>query len=214
MVSVLPRREDSWRASVLFSPLRYFWEILFHSHASPATASNAWLINRRILLERFNGFEALKNVVQPESKLSASLATTNEYRFLISTTEFGLAYEKKWRSQLITSTRLLFPLLQNKIIMAVIAIVDLSILLIPTSVVISMFLGEIGILHIIGLGIALLYATIYGWYLRRVWNKGVLVGALLWPLLLVQESILVTASLYQYKRHTVKWKGRKVLARR
>lgn len=214
MVSILPRREDSWRASVLFSPLRYFWEILFHSHASPATASNAWLINRSVLLERFNGFEALKNVVQPESKLSASLAATNEYRFLMSTTEFGVAYEKKWRSQLITSTRLLFPLLQKKIIMAVIAIVDLSILLIPTSVVMGMFFGEIGILHIIGLGIALLYATIYGWYLRRVWNKGVLVGALVWPLLLVQESILVTASLYQYKRHTIKWKGRKVLARR
>ena len=214
MVSILPRREDSWRASVLFSPLRYFWEILFHSHASPATASNAWLINRSVLTERFNGFEALKNVVQPESKLSASLAATNEYRFLMSTTEFGVAYEKKWRSQLITSTRLLFPLLQKKIIMAVIAIVDLSILLIPTSVVMGMFFGEIGILHIIGLGIALLYATIYGWYLRRVWNKGVLVGALVWPLLLVQESILVTASLYQYKRHTIKWKGRKVLARR
>lgn len=214
MVSILPRREDSWRASVLFSPLRYFWEILFHSHALPATASNAWLINRSVLLERFNGFEALKNVVQPESKLSASLAATNEYRFLMSTTEFGVAYEKKWRSQLITSTRLLFPLLQKKIIMAVIAIVDLSILLIPTSVVMGMFFGEIGILHIIGLGIALLYATIYGWYLRRVWNKGVLVGALVWPLLLVQESILVTASLYQYKRHTIKWKGRKVLARR
>ena len=213
MVSVLPRRQDSWRASVLFSPLRYFWEILFHSHSSPATASNAWLINRRVLLERFNGFEALKAVVQPESKLSASLATTNEYRFLISTAEFGVSYEKKWRSQLVTSTRLLFPLFENKILVAVVAIFDLIILLIPTVVVVSMFFGEIGTLHFVGLVVALLYAGTYGWYLQRVWNKGVILGALLWPMLLLQEIILVFASFYQYKRRTVKWKGRKVLAR-
>lgn len=212
MVSVLPRREDSWRASVLFSPLRYFWEIIFHSTLAPATASNAWLIDRRALLERFNGFEALKTIVQPESKLSASLATTNEYRFLIGTSEFGIAYEKKWRSQLITSTRLLFPLLENKISVAVVSIMDLCILLFPTAVVASMFFIEISVVHAIGLAIAALYAGMYGWYLRRVWNKGVLLGALLWPALLFQEVVLVTASAFQYKRRTVKWKGRNVLS--
>jgi hypothetical protein len=214
MVSVLPRREDSWRASVLFSPLRYFWEILFHARSLPATASNAWLINRQVLLEQFNGFEALKAVVQPESKLSASLAMTDKYRFLISTAEFGVAYEKKWRSQLVTSTRLLFPLLENKTFLAIIAVIDLVILLIPTAIVVSIFLGEFGLLQLFGVGIFLLYASMYGWYLRKVWNKGVFLGALLWPILLLQEIILVTASLYQYKRRTVKWKGRKVLASR
>lgn len=214
MVSVLPRREDSWRASVLFSPLRYFWEILFHSHSLPATASNAWLINRKVLTERFNGFEALKTTVQPESKLSAALAVTNEYRFLISTAEFGVAYEKKWRSQLVTSTRLLFPLLENKTVLAAIALFDLAILLVPLIVIVSTFFIETNILHMAGIAIALLYAAIYGWYLRRVWNKGVVIGALLWPVLIVQEIILVIASLYQYKRRAVKWKGRKVLVSR
>jgi glycosyltransferase involved in cell wall biosynthesis len=214
MVSVLPRREDSWRTSVLFSPLRYFWEILFHSHSSPATASNAWLINRKVLTERFNGFEALKTTMQPESKLSAALAATNEYRFLISTAEFGVAYEKKWRSQLVTSTRLLLPLLENNTALAAIAVLDMAILLVPLFVVVSIFFNEFGVLHIIGIVIALLYAGIYGWYLRRVWNKGVVIGALLWPVLIVQEIILVIASLYQHKRRTVKWKGRKVLVNR
>ena len=214
MVSVLPRREDSWRASVLFSPLRYFWEVIFHSRVSPATASNAWLINRQVLLDRFNGFEALKTVVQPESKLSASLSASGEYRFLIGTTAFGIAYEKKWRSQLVTSTRLLFPLLENKLLMAAIAVLDLIILLVPIIMTVAVFFTKIDTVHIIGLGIALLYAGMYGWYLRRVWNKGVFFGALLWPLLLVQEIILIVASVYQYTRRTVKWKGRKVLANR
>jgi len=214
MVSVLPRREDSLRASVLFSTLRFFWEVIFHSKASPATVGNAWLINRELLLSRFNGFEALKNTVQPESQLSASLATTDEYRFLMGTSAFGVAYEKKWRSQLVTSTRLIFPLLEKKLLLAVAAILDLFILLIPAVIIIDMFFNEVTVLHIVGIGIAVLYAAIYGWYLRRVWNMGIILGALLWPMLLLQEIILVIASMYQYKRRTVRWKGRDVLSRR
>jgi len=214
MVSVLPRREDSLRASVLFSPLRFFWEVMFHSKASPATVGNAWLINRELLLSRFNGFEALKSTVQPESQLSASLATTNQYRFLMSTAAFGVAYEKKWRSQLITSTRLLFPLLEKKLPMAFIAILDLFIMLIPAIVIISSFYVDLTIVHIVGIGIAVVYAFIYGGYLKRVWNMGSFFGALLWPVLLLQEIILIIASVSQYKRRTVRWKGRDVLSRR
>jgi len=212
MVSVLPRREDGMRASVLFSTLRFFWEVVFHSKASPATTGNAWLVNRQLLLERFNGFEALKSTVQPESQLSASLATTNEYRFLMGTAKFGVAFEKKWRSQLVTSTRLLFPFLEKKVILALTAILDLLILLIPAVVAISLFFTEWNAVHIAGLCIAVLYAGLYGWYLKRVWNKGFLLGAILWPVLVLQEIFLVIASVSQYKRRTVKWKGRKVLA--
>ena len=35
MVSIVPRREDGWRASIVFSPLRYFWEILFNRALLP-----------------------------------------------------------------------------------------------------------------------------------------------------------------------------------
>jgi len=214
MVSVLPRREDSLRSSVLFSTLRFFWEVIFHSKASPATVGNAWLINRELLLSRFNGFEALKSTVQPESQLSASLATTDEYRFLMGTSTFGFAYEKKWRSQLVTSTRLIFPLLEKKLVLAVAAILDLFILLIPAVMVIDMVVSGVSTLHIIGVSIAVLYAAIYGFYLKRVWNMGSILGALLLPVLLLQEIILVIASVYQYTRRTVRWKGRDVLSRR
>src|SRR5690606_9393006 len=33
MVSVLPRRNDGWRMSVIWTTLRYFWEIIFHTPA-------------------------------------------------------------------------------------------------------------------------------------------------------------------------------------
>lgn len=211
MVSVLPRREDGWRASVILSPLRYFWEIIFHSQFTPATASNLWLVKRTVLENSFNGFTGLKQVVQPESYISASLAKTNEYRFLISTAAFGVSYEKKWRSQLITSTRLLFPLLDKQISMAIIAMLDIVILLIPFIAFLTTLFMSNSVIYLAGGGIALLYAGLYGWYTWRVWRKGAVIGALLWPLILVQEMILIIASAFQYKRRTVKWKDRKVL---
>jgi len=210
MVSVLPRREDGWRASVLLSPLRYFWEIIFHRNKFPATASNAWLIKRDVLTDQFNGFVDYKAVTQPESAFSAALQASNQYRFLMSSSAFGFYFEKKWRSQLLTSVRLLFPLLRSDIALALVAVLDLVLLLIPFAV-----LG-VGLLtgwhwHFIGAAIVLVwFSSIYGWYAHKVWKRGWLVGAVLWPVIVVQELCLVIASVTQYKRSTVTWKGRLV----
>jgi hypothetical protein len=210
MTSVLPRREDGWRGSVLASPLRYFWELLFQRRLWPATASNAWLIRRDVLLQRFDGFKAFKNTVQPEAKMAAELASTGQYKFLVGTEAFGVAYEKKWRSQLITSVRLLFPLLGKQIALSVLALLDLLVLLVPFVV----FAIEIAwedfpvVVLIANALVALGFCALYGYYARRVWRRGWLIGALLWPLLVLQEAILIVASIAQHKRRTVKWKGR------
>ncbi len=210
MISVLPRREDGWRASVIASPLRYFWEIIFGRRLWPSTASNAWLIRREVLLKRFDGFKALKNAVQPEAKIAAELAQTNEYHFLIGSEAFGVGYEKKWRSQLTTSTRLLYPLLGNQVALAIIAGLDLLILLTPFALLfvivplwlISPFIALFTVLN------ALAFCVLYGAYTRRVWRRGWLIGAVLWPLIVLQEAALIFASCIQYKRNTVTWKGR------
>lgn len=210
MLSVLPRREDGWRASVIASPLRYFWELIFNRRLWPATASSAWLIRREVLLKRFDGFKAFKNAVQPEAKIAAELAGTNEYRFLIGTEAFGVGYEKKWRSQLLTSVRLLYPLLGNQVSLAFIAALDLLLLLSPF--IILAVLTPLGLVApvIVGLTaiIAAVFCILYGVYAQKVWKRGFIIGALCWPLLLIQELILVIASTIQYKRSTVSWKGR------
>ncbi len=210
MVSVLPRREDGWRASVLLSPLRYFWELIFQRRLWPATASNAWLIRRDVLLKRFDGFKAFKNTVQPEAKIATELAQTGDYKFLVSTESFGVSYEKKWRSQLITSVRLLYPLLNKQVAIAVLAALDLLALLVP-FVVFVLFVVGITISPftlIVNVALGLAFATMYGYYTHKIWRKGWLIGALLWPLIVLQEVILIIASVLQYKRKSVKWKGR------
>ena len=210
MVSVLPRREDGWRASVVASPLRYFWELIFNRRLWPSTASNAWLIRREVLLKRFDGFKSFKNAVQPEAKIAAELAQTKEYQFLIGTETFGIAYEKKWRSQLITSVRLLYPLLGNQVAMAILALLDVLMLLIPFVVLV--FIAPRGLVSpfatILTALVALSFCAVYGVYAHKVWRHGWLIGALLWPLIVLQEATLIIASIIQYKRRTVTWKGR------
>lgn len=210
MLSVLPRREDGWRSSVWFSPLRYFWELVFQRRLSPAAASSAWLIRREVLLQRFDGFKAFKNAVQPETKIATELAQTNDYKFLVGTESFGVGYEKKWRSQLITSVRLLFPALNKQVAIAVLATLDLLAMLTPLVVLVLWALGVSLSPFAITANILLTlgYAALYGYFARSVWRKGWILAAILWPLILLQEAILILASVVQYKRRTVKWKGR------
>jgi len=210
MVSVLPRREDGWRASVVASPLRYFWETVFNRPSSPLVASNAWLIRREAFLKRFDGFRPFKNTVQPEAQIAAALAQTNEYQFLIGTKAFGVAYEKKWRSQLLTSVRLLYPVLGGKLWLSVLGALDMLLMATPFALV--LILGPQGLLSmpafIVTAFVCLWYIVLYGTYAHRVWRNGWSLGALLWPLLLIQESILIVVSTVQHKRRLVRWKGR------
>lgn len=211
MVSVMPRREDGWRTSVVSSPLRYFWELILHSRARPAVASNAWLIRRDTLQKRFDGFYPFKNAIQPEAKLAAELDRTNEYRFLISTADFGVAYEKKWRSQLTTSIRLFYPLLNKKPLLALLAALDLVVLVVPfVAVAFWQALSLPAALVVITALIALGFCALYGSYTRRVWRHGWVVGAVLWPLLLIQDIILIILSATRHERRSLTWRGRSI----
>jgi len=210
MVSVLPRREDNPRASVFFSPLRYFWEIMFHRTAAPATASGAWMIHRQTLLDRWQGFTQYKDAVQPESRFAADLMATGHYRFLMGSGLLGISYEKKWRSQIGTSIRLLFPLLGGKVLHVIVAAADLLIASVPLFVILAGFVFGWGVHQIIAGALYLMFAALYAVYFRCVWNKGWVVGGLLWGYLTLQEAVLVIQSAVAYSRKTVTWKGRLV----
>jgi glycosyltransferase involved in cell wall biosynthesis len=210
MVSVLPRREDGWRASVLFSPLRYFWEIMFHRRTAPATASNAWMIERKVLADEFNGFHDIKIAIQPETRLSSQLMPQNRYRFLISSTELGVSYAKKWLSQAETSIRLLFPLLGKSIGLSALSLLGLLTLLTPFILLGEAFyIGWTGF-QTVAAAIAAAYLILYGVYASHLWRRGWWLGMLLWPIILIQEFILIVFSIEQYLMKTVSWKGRPV----
>ncbi len=210
MLSVLPRREDGWRASVLCSPLRYLWELLLDRPTQPATASNAWLVRRSVVDQQLGGFEPIKSAIQPESVIAQQLSTNGKYQFIVSDSHFGVGYEKKWRSQLVTSVRLLYPLLGNTLFATVVVSLDLLLIVCPWVVSLSALWLGLGTVQIIAGVICLGYMTFYALFARKVWRRGWWIGALLWPLLVIQELVLVIASAVQYKRKAVTWKGRPI----
>ena len=215
MVSVLPRRDDGIRASTLFAPLRYFWQLIFHRQESPAVASSAWMVHRKKFIDEYKDFSAMKDVIQPEAAVAATFMSKGLYRFLIGTTQLGVSYQKKWASQRDTSVRLLFPLVGGRIAAGLLAVFDLFIVASPLFIMLSGFVTGWTVHHWIAASIYAGYALLYASYLRKVWRRGWAFGALFWGIVAIQEAFLVLTSMIGYKMNRVMWKGRLVrLAKR
>jgi glycosyltransferase involved in cell wall biosynthesis len=212
MISILPRREDGWRASIVLGTLRYYLELILHRTAKPATSSSAWMINRMILSRDLGGFGVRQQVVQPEVSIATALAANKAYRFLISTPMLGVSYEKKWRSQVDTSIRLLFPVLGGTMISGTVALVVFFLALIPNIFVIYGFVAGWSVASTLAFILSVGYVVLYALYLRHVWRKAWWVGAIVWPYILVQEIVVLGISINSYFSGTVTWKGRPITA--
>jgi hypothetical protein len=204
MVSVIPERVDTWRTSVLFSPLRYFWQVTM---ASPAASGAFWAIKRDTLLG-LGGLAPHKNEVHAEAHIAGLVGA--DYQCLIDNGRLGIRYEKKWRSQMETSRRVLYPMAPGW--RAALAIVGLAFLNVPTFVAITdgltgwSFRGSFPVVILAG------FMLLYMFYTRLVWRRNWWLGGLLWPVVILQEFGLFLWSIIGYARHTVKWKGRSVTA--
>jgi glycosyltransferase involved in cell wall biosynthesis len=209
MAAVIPGRNDTWRSSVLFGHLRYFWELVVWNKKQPACSSSLWLIRRHTLLETYGGFESLKSDVVPESVL-AGLIGTNRYHCLLNNIHLGVTYEKKWRSQMETSRRLLYPrtggsLLSGLFYLAILTLINSPIFIIAAGLLFGWsFIQFEAMITLIG------FMLLYGVYIRRTWRSGWWVGMLLWPIVALQELTLLVLSIIGYMTNTVTWKGRLV----
>lgn len=201
MVSVIPIRSESWQISTLMTPMRYFWAMVRFSPSKPRAVSNAWIIERKIILEELNRNKHLPLSMLMETTIARKLAKTRKFRLVMSNKWLGIRYEKKWSSQVETSIRLLYPQcsrfwLQMAWLIVLLGIVALQYLIVwwePWAWV----------------TIALQYAVAYA-YLSHVWLRYRAIGALLVPVTLVQEMILIANSWLSYKMNRVTWKGRPI----
>jgi glycosyltransferase involved in cell wall biosynthesis len=211
MVSVLPRREDGIRPSVMLGTLRYFWTLILHSKSSPAVSSGAWMIDRNKLMNELGGITNYKSLVQPELAIASKLGQTNQYRFLMSDKSIGVTYEKKWSSQIDTSVRIMYPVL-GKGWKLYLSIIGLLVLNTPTLAMIAGLIEGWSLVQVIALWQISIYVAIYALYLSKVWGKGWWFGALLWPYIIAQELVVVFMSIDQHLRKVVSWKGRPITA--
>ncbi len=209
MLSAIPRRTDGLRASVLWSPLKYYWELVRHRPTSPAAASNAWIIKRSTAQKFFSeDAEFIKNAVMPEAYIASKLG--DESGFVVGTKELGVSYEKKWSSQVSTSIRLLYPMLQSHPALAFATTLGLLSLLTPYIVLASLPFTEPSLIHLAAAFVALGFSALYGFYTKTLWNTGWQVAMVIWPLIALQEAILTITSMVRYLQGRILWKGRPI----
>lgn len=210
MVSVMPMRMDGRRSSIVFSSLRYFWEVIFHTPEHPAAASAAWMIHRNTLQNELGGFSPVSEIVRPEARLAEALIPTDAYRFVMSTPLLGVRFEKKWRSQCETAKRLLLPKFQTLPGGAALGAGVLSLLSVSSFVPLLASIYGWSLIFTLFTLQTLIFMALYASYTYRVWRRGWVLGFFVWPIVIVQELVLFAASVFGYARGTITWKGRPV----
>lgn len=201
MVSFIPTREDTWRSSVIFATLRHFWTLLRFSAKRPRAASNAWLVKRQTLLEHLDNDPSLPLSVQVETTIARALADQHSYRLVLSDRYLGLSYEKKWRSQVETSIRLLYPQSGNHWYAALSLVAVLGLLLFPY---VAVWYEPWALVFI------LFQYVVARVYLSYVWARHGWIGALVAPVIIAQEIILIVMSMWKYMFGVITWKGRPI----
>ncbi len=223
MVSVLPQRLDNLRSSVIFAPLRYFWQLVLPLRFNTPLATSLWAIRSENLIEA-GGFASYKDKVDIENKLASQFSSRDEYRFLVGSRLLKVAYAKHWTSQVDTAIRLWYPSLNKSILRASLAILGHFVLFILPSLVLLQLLftagsyqGYIRISWLLALVAGILANYVYIVYFRQIKTAKTVadyfaffISFFLVPVLAVQEIILIVISFIQYKRGQVDWKGRNV----
>ncbi len=208
MVSVLPLRQNTMRASAVFATFRHFWNIVGHTAERPAVASSAWMIKRSVAIEQFDSFNVVARDVRPEKTIARKLGMNGKYRFIISSATLGLSYEKKLSSQYETSFRVYYPDFGAKGI--VLRVLLLLLCLLPyVAVVYGLAIQNISLTltaFIITLGISVCNA----WYLGVLRSNNYGLASLCLPFIILREIGLLILSVVMYRRHMIKWKGRPV----
>jgi hypothetical protein len=183
--------------------MRHFWTLVRFRPDKPRAASNATLIDRQLLVEEFKNDVSLPLSVQMETTIARKLVDKKDYRLVMSNKWLGLRYEKRWSSQAETSIRLLYP--QNNHWYNVLGLITLlALTLIPY---VAAWFQPLALIFITAQ-----YLITY-YYLSKVWTRYRIVGAILLPLTLAQEIILLIVSTYRYKFGVITWKGRPIQAK-
>ncbi len=212
MISVLPRREDTYHASALFGTMRYYWELVLSNPSKPPASSAIWMVHRETLNEAGVGLPNYGLSVRPERHLARQLQKRRQYFYVVGSRQLGVAYEKRLKSQYETALRLYYPMSGRRLLWWCAAAVFVVLLIYPLTLFFIIGSPDLFIWIWAGFVCAITAATFglftVATYGSIAWVLRVIIG----PWLLLQEAILLTASHILYRTNKVTWKGRPVAA--
>lgn len=201
MLSIIPLRSEMWQSGTIMTTMRYFWAMTRFTPARPRAVSNAWIIERQLILDELQQTTALHKSMLMETTIARKLAAEKTYRLVMGNQWLGVRYDKPWAAQVETSVRLLYPQCDAFWLQVLWLVVLLGVTLIPYAMV--WWQPWAGVL------VAFQFLLAF-YYFRRTWTRYRFVVALLLPLTIAQEIALLIVSLYQYKFGVVTWKGRPI----
>ncbi len=199
MLSIVPQRSSTWQSGSFFTTMRHFWILMRHSSTRPRATSNAWLIDRDMLLQEFATDPTLAQSMKVETAIAGKHPSV--YQLIMSNAWIGVRYEKRWSSQVETSIRILYLQCRRHWYEVAGLIVLLLVALFPY--------GALAYTPWAWAVIALQYITAL-YYTHHIWPRYQFVGALSLPFTLAQEIVLLIISAYRYNFGTITWKGRPV----
>src|SRR6266496_2372901 len=209
MVTVLPQRRDGWSFATVLPYLRYFWQVALPVTARRVpVASQLWLI-RRATLKTYGGFAAVQHKIVPEGYFARQLIVRDAYRFIISNEELGITTAKRWSSQIETAIRFLYPTFKRQPYLVLLGGLLLISLMILPFVVLLFVRTDMRLFAPAAVACGLFWFT-YCLVVIRTHAFTWPVTVLLLPAALVQELVLLVASMLVYEFGTVNWKGRNV----
>lgn len=209
MVAVLPTRRDGWNAATLLTTLRYYWQIALPLTARRVpVASQCWLI-RRATLAKLGGFDAVRQKIVPEGYFARILFVHDQYRFIVSNDELGVTTAKKWSSQIDTAIRFLYPTFRRQPLVVLLGLLAIAALFVTPFATLLASPRDMEVLVPAVVACGLLWLG-YVLVIVRTHSFTWPVTLLLMPLSLVQELVLLVASMLAYEFGDVNWKGRNV----
>ncbi|MGB3945798.1 MAG: glycosyltransferase family 2 protein [Candidatus Saccharimonadales bacterium] len=211
MISVLPRRDDSYRASAVFGTMRYYWELLLGTATSPPAASALWMVKADALHDDGIALTNYGLSVRPERHMARQLHRQKKYRYFIGSPELGVSYEKHLHSQHETALRLYYPMTGRSIINWLLCSIFLSLLLVPMFVIAWWQWTQVELFW--SMALIGLVAGVFGLFVKRTysslaWQLRIAIG----PLLIIQELLLLLVSYFKYRHGAITWKGRQIHA--
>ncbi len=209
MISVLPRRDDSYRASAVFGTMRYYWELLLGTATSPPAASALWMVKADALHDDGVALTNYGLSVRPERHMARQLHRQKKYRYFIGSSELGVSYEKHLHSQHETALRLYYPMTGRNIINWLLCSIFLSLLLVPMFVIAWWQWTQVELFW--SMALIALVAGVFGLFVKRTysslaWQLRIAIG----PLLIIQELLLLLVSYFKYRHGSITWKGRQI----
>lgn len=212
MITVLPQNRLGLQPGVLLNNLRYFWQMVLPiTKRRISVADQVWLIRAKTLLS-LGSFASVAHKIVPEATFARHLFNSNHYRFVAGNSSLGITTAKKWRSQLESALRVLYPTYHRQPVIALAAIICIALVeLAPFGLAVWLALHQQfdGLFWLAMLVIILTY-SVFALTIQRSHGRVWLITTLLLPVLAAQEIILIIASVLNYEFGEVNWKGRNV----